>query len=88
MRTFKEFEAGFLGGLAAAVLATGVTVLLVGAVKRARDRKVIAANNFSIDSIPPKGVNLDAQPAPEANASGSPRLESEMNDVMIPSQRW
>lgn len=88
MRTFNKFESGFLGGLASVVLATGVTVLVVGAVKRLRERRVIAANTFSADSVPPNPVELATQPAPEANASESPRLESEMNDVMIPSQRW
>lgn len=88
MRTLNKYEAGFLGGLAAAVLAAGVTVLIVGAVRRARDRRIVAANTFSADSIAPNAVELDAQPAPEGNASESPRLESEMDDIMLPSQRW
>jgi len=90
MRTLHTFERGFLGGIFTAALSIGVTLFTVGAVRRLRERRAYArGRTLSIDSIPPKPVELAAQPAPEANASESPRLESEsMNDVMIPSQRW
>jgi len=88
MRSLKNYEAGFLGGWATVMNEGGVTVLMVGAVRRARDRRIVAGNTFSADSLAPSGVELDAQPAPEGNMSESPRLESEMDDVMLPSQRW
>lgn len=90
LKHLGKLEQGFLGGFAAALLAIGVTVLTVGAVKRLRGRALSAKTKIGIDSIPPKPVELAAQPQPEANSSQSPRLESEseMNDVMLPSQRW
>ena len=78
-----RLEQGFLAGFAAALLAIGVTVLTVGAAKRLRARN-LTGTKLGIDSNPPRSVELAAQPAPEANASKSPRLESEMADVMLP----
>lgn len=90
LKRLGKLEQGFLGGFTAALLAIGVTLLTVGAVKRVRSQLQLksAGTKIGIDSIPPKPVELAAQPQPEANASESPRLESEMNDVMLPSQRW
>ena len=81
-----KLETGFLGGFVAAFLAIGVTVLTVGAAKRLRARGA-TGTRIGIDSIPPRPVELAVQCAPETNSSSS-RLESEMNDVMLPSQRW
>jgi hypothetical protein len=88
LKHLGKLEQGFLAGFAAAFLAIGVTVLTVGATRRLRARALEPRTKIGIDSIPPRAVELAAQPAPEANASESPRLESEMTDVMIPSQRW
>ena len=88
MRAINAFERGFLGGIATAALSIGVTLLTVGAVRRMRDRRA-TGTPIGIDSIPPREVELSAQPAPETNSGESaPRLESEMDDVMLPSQRW
>lgn len=88
MRAITAFERGFLGGVATAALSIGVTLLTVGAVKRLRDRRV-TGTPIGIDSIPPREVELSAQPAPEANTGESaPRLAGELDDVMLPSQRW
>ena len=89
MRAIKGFERGFLGGAVTAALAVGVTVFTVGAVRRMRERR-ITGTPIGIDSIPPKEVELGATPAPETNptADTAPRLESEMDDIMLPSQRW
>lgn len=89
MRAIHAFERGFLGGVVTAALSIGVTLLTVGAVKRMRDRRV-TGTPIGIDSIPPREVELGAQPAPEGNTAldAAPRLESEMDDVMLPSQRW
>jgi len=89
MRANYAFERGFVGGAVTAVLAVGVTLLTVGAVKRMRNRR-ITGTPIGIDSIPPNEAELGAAPAPEANPAKdtAPRLESEMDDVMVPSQRW
>ncbi|MBX3228311.1 MAG: hypothetical protein KIT84_06645 [Labilithrix sp.] len=88
MRNLTKYESGFLAGLATALLASGVTFLLASAIRR-RQFAATTGTPISIDAAPPSRVDLDAQPAPEANASESPRLESEaVTDVMIPSQRW
>lgn len=87
MRANPAFDRGFLGGAATAALFIGVTLLLVGAWRRARERRV-AGTPIGIDSIAPGEVELGAQPAPEASSGASTRLESEMDDVMLPSQRW
>jgi hypothetical protein len=89
MRAINAFERGFLGGVATAALSIGVTLLTVGAAKRLRDRRA-TGTPIGIDSVPPREVELSAQPAPEGNSGhdAAPRLESEMDDVMLPSQRW
>ena len=88
MRVLNAFERGFLGGVATAALSIGVTLLTVGAVRRLRERRA-TGTPIGIDSIPPDEPQLSAQPAPETNsAESTPRLESEMDDVMLPSQRW
>ena len=86
MRAINAFERGFIGGVVTAALSVGVTLLTVGAVKRVRARRA-TGTPIGIDSIPPAEPQLSAQPAPEANTGESaPRLASEMDDVMLPSQ--
>lgn len=88
MRAINAFERGFLGGAATAALAVGVALFTVGAAKRWRERRV-TGTPIGIDSIPPKEAELGATPAPETNTGDTaPRLASEMDDVMLPSQRW
>jgi len=82
----QAYERGFVGGILAGVAALGVTVLVIGAVRRAQARRV-TGTPIGIDSIPPEPVALSVQPAPETNANEG-RLASEMDDVMLPSQRW
>jgi len=90
MRAINAFERGFIGGVVTAALSVGVTLLTVGAVRRLRQRSA-TGTPIGIDSIAPREVELSAQPAPEGNMSSdssSSRLASEMDDVMLPSQRW
>lgn len=89
MRAINAFERGFIGGAVTAALAVGVTILTVGAVKRLRERRV-TGTPIGIDSILPGEIELGATPAPETNPTSdrAPRLESELDDVMVPSQRW
>lgn len=88
MRSLSKFEAGFFTGLATALLASSVTVLIAGAVRR-RQFAARTGTPIGIDATRPERAAIDARPAPEGNASAAPRLESEaLNDVMIPSQRW
>lgn len=88
MRAINAFERGFVGGVVTAALSIGVTLFTVGAVRRIRERRA-TGTPLGIDSIPPCEAELGAQPAPESNATESgARLESELDDVMLPSQRW
>ena len=80
----RSFFAGLMVGLGLA----GVTVVTIGAERRAARRAAVRAPVTPIDGVRPPGrAELDARPQSEANARPEP-LVSEAVDAPTTSQRW
>jgi hypothetical protein len=80
----SSFAAGFTLGL----VVTGVTYVLARAVRRRAERRQEIAHPVIDGAKPIDPVKLEVGPEPEPGAAETIRLESEIEDPPINSQRW